>query len=177
MSEVQSGSQYEEFLRQFTRERERVYAYIYALVPHQPDAEDIFQRCSLVLWRKFSDFRCGENFLAWACGVAHFEVRNYLRTAGRDRLQFDEDLIQQLATRRLESLSVYEQRLAALRACLKGLNLEQRQLIEVAYGNEGTIKRLAEATGYAVQTLYNRLNRLRRQLLECVERRLSVEES
>lgn len=164
---------YERFLHQFTRDRERIFAFVCSLVPRHADAEDVFQQCSLILWRKFGEFQQGQSFLAWACGVAQFEVCNHLRTAGRSRLRFDDDLVRQLAVRRMESLTHYDERLLALRTCLRSLTDEQQQLIDAAYGTDGTIKRLAEQTGSAVQTLYNRLGKLRRQLLECVRGKLA----
>lgn len=169
------SEQYEEFLNRFTRDRERIFAFVCSLVPRHAEAEDLFQQCSLVLWRKFGDFQRTGSFLAWACGIAHYEVCNYLRTSGRSRLYFDDDLVQQLATQRVESLSQYDERLVALRSCLQGLTDEQRELIDAVYGRENTVKRFAEGTGNAVQTLYNRLNKLRRQLLQCVQGRLAAD--
>jgi RNA polymerase sigma-70 factor (ECF subfamily) len=170
------GQDYEEFLNRFTRDRERIFAFVCSLVPRLADAEDIFQKCSLVLWRKFGEFQKHESFLAWACGVARYEVCNFLRTMGRDRLCFDDELIQQLAIQRIESLSEYDDRLSALRNCMKGLTEEQRGLLDAAYGHGNTVKQLAKATGSAVQTLYNRLGKLRRQLLDCIENRLAAQE-
>ena len=111
LQQQQDTERYEEFLRLFTRERERMFAFIYSMIPRQADAEDVFQRASLVLWRKFNEFRQGEDFLAWACGVAHYEIRNYFRTAGRDRLYLDEELVQQLAIERVDSLSRFDERI------------------------------------------------------------------
>ena len=68
LQQQQNADRYEEFLRLFTQERERMFAFIYSMIPRQADAEDVFQRSSLVLWRKFHEFRQGEDFLAWACG-------------------------------------------------------------------------------------------------------------
>lgn len=166
---------YEEFLEVFARDRERILAYIFSLVPHSADAEDIFQKCSLVLWRKFGEFHRDQAFLAWACTVAAYEVLNYLRTSSRNRLHFDDDLVRQLAEHRTHSLPEYDNRLSALRDCLKRLTVEQRDLIEAAYGSTPTIKEFARTTGIAVQTLYNRLGRLRRQLLECVQHKLATQ--
>ena len=75
------------------QDRDRILAYIQSLLPHRADAEDVFQRCSIVLWRKFHDFDVQQEFLPWACGVAFYEVRNFLRVAARDRLQFNDTLI------------------------------------------------------------------------------------
>lgn len=80
---------YVRFHENFACDRERIFAKIYALLPHQADAEDVFQRTSMLLWKKFSQYDGKEGFLPWACTVAHYEVLNFLRTAQRNRLQFD----------------------------------------------------------------------------------------
>lgn len=166
---------YEEFLRVFTRERERLFAYVYSLLPHQADAEDVFQRCSLLLWRKFSEFDRNREFLPWACGVAFYEVRNFLRSAERNRLQFSPELIEQLAASRTESLERAGDRLSALRECLEQLRTPDRELISVVYGSSEQLGAFAASTGQALQTLYNRLSQIRQRLLKCVDRRLAVE--
>lgn len=168
---------YEEFLKLFARDRDRVYSYIYSLLPHHADAEDIFQRCSILLWRKFTLYDRGRSFLSWACGFAYHEVCNFLRVAGRDRLRFDPDLIGQLAECRMESLEQDEDRLVALRLCLEKLDAPEQELIRHAYGGDRPIKELAEGTGLAVQTLYNQLSRIRHKLFHCVQRALAQQGS
>lgn len=170
------GENYEEFLNLFTRDRDRIFSFVCSLVPRLTDAEDIFQKCSLVLWRKFQDFRSSESFLAWACGIARLEVLNALRTDRRNKLLFDEDLVRQLATHRMQSICEHQERLFALRSCVETLSDDQRDLLDAAYGNGNTIKNFAEFTGSAVQTLYNRLGKLRRQLFHCVESKLASQE-
>jgi RNA polymerase sigma-70 factor (ECF subfamily) len=170
-----AGDRYEQFLRLFAQDRDRIFAAIKALLPHQADAEDVFQHCSILLWRKFDQFDPGRSFLAWACGVAFYEVRNFLRAASRDRLQFDAELMTQLETRRLETLPELDRRLEALRGCLQQLQGADRELVRSAYDERRSLKSLAATSGRALQTLYNRLNLLRRKLLECVERKLAME--
>ena len=43
-----------------------------------------------------------------------------------------------------------------------------------AYGEEQTMKDLATVLGWATQTLYNRMGRIRKQLLGCVSQRLAT---
>jgi RNA polymerase sigma-70 factor (ECF subfamily) len=169
------ADRYEEFLNLFARDRERIYAHIYSLLPHHADAEDVFQCCSILLWRKFDQFDRRGSFLAWACGVAFYEVCNFLRVADRGRLQFDVDLISQLAERRLETIGRDEDRVAALRRCLERLEVGERELIRCVYYGDRSVKELAEATGRAPQTLYNQLSRIRRRLFDCMQRALAAE--
>ena len=166
---------YEVFLQYFAQDRDRILAYIQSLLPHRADAEDVFQRCSIVLWRKFHDFDVQQEFLPWACGVAFYEVRNFLRVAARDRLQFNDTLITQLAEHRLSTLQHMDRRLDALRGCLDGLKREDRELLTAAYDDTRPLSDFAKSTGRAVQTLYNRLSLVRRQLLNCVQRKLTME--
>lgn len=166
---------YEQFLELFAANRDRLYAYVYSLLPHHADAEDVFQRCSILLWRKFDQFDREGSFLAWGCGVAFYEVRNFLRSANRDRLQFDVDLVSRLAELRQGRLHETERRLEALRQCVQNLKAPERELVYQFYHCEGTLKDFAEASGKALQTLYNRLSRIRRKLLECVQRKLALE--
>ena len=166
---------YQEFLHHFTRERHPIFAYIYSLLPHHADAEDVFQRCSLLLWSKFDQFDRDRDFLAWARGVAFYEVRNFLRTAQRDRLQFDIELVGQLAEQRVETLRQHDDRLSALRGCVEHLRTGERELIHEVYSGGSAIKDLSRRTGRAAQTLYNQLSQTRRKLLECVEQKLALE--
>ena len=167
--------QYEEFLEFFTRDRERLFRYIFSLVPNHADAEDIFQRCSLLLWRKFPEFDVDRSFLSWACGVALNEVRNFLRTVDRKRLTFDSDLLSQLSKSRLGEFEFSGDVLAHLSSCLDALPRQDRELVQIAYGDQETVKEFADRAQLALQTLYNRLGRIRRQLLDCVRRKLVVE--
>ncbi len=54
-----------------------MYAYSLTLVPHRPDAEDIFQNVGVTLWEKFDEFEEGTNFGAWACRIAWFKVLDF----------------------------------------------------------------------------------------------------
>jgi RNA polymerase sigma-70 factor (ECF subfamily) len=82
----------EEFLALFAETNHRIYSFVVTLLPASGDADEVFQRPSVILWRKFSEFRPGTDFVSWACRVAHLEALNYLRARQRDRLLFDEPL-------------------------------------------------------------------------------------
>ena len=165
----------ERFVRLFAENQRRILAYVYSLVPHVQNAEDICQKTSLVLWRKFHQLEPDGDFLAWACRVAYLEVRNFRRTAARDRLRFSDELLAYLAEDRMADLPAAGPRLVALRECVRKLGPPQRELLEHAYSSRGSIAQLAERLGQAAQTVYNRLFRIRRLLFDCVQRRLATE--
>lgn len=172
---VADRDRYEQFLRLFSQDRDRIFASIHSLLPHRADAEDVFQRCSILLWRKFDEFDPDRSFLSWACGVAFYEVKNFVRTAARDRLQFDAELMEQIADRRLTSLHQLDARLDALRGCLARLKVADQELLRQAYDDGQSLRAFAASTGQALQTLYNRVSQLRRKLVDCVDRKLAAE--
>ena len=63
----------------------------------------------------------------------------------------------------------------ALEHCLTKLDEPGRALLEAAYLEEGIVVALADRLGRAAQTLYNKLNIIRRALADCVTRRLADE--
>ena len=157
------------FVEEFARHQQRLFAYVYSLLPRRADAEDVFQRTSVLLWQKAAAWDPAAPFLSWACGVAFYEVKNFLRVSGRDRLRFGDGLLDVLARERVEQMPRRDERLAALEDCLKGLDRPERELVRRAYGGETAIREIARENGQAAQTVYNRLNAIRRKLFDCAE--------
>ena len=161
-----------EFLWHFTRDVERLRAYVFTLLPNADDADDIFQKTSMVLWEKFDQFDRGRSFFHWACGIAFHLVLNFRRVKGRDRLVFNDDLLGAIAQTFIQRNEHDQARQRALSGCVQKLSSRERQLVDQRYGRPGTLKELAEQVGRPVKGLYKQLDRIRRKLLECVERAL-----
>ena len=69
-----AGDGDEAFVRLLTETQTDLLAYVLCFVPADRDAEDIVQRCNIVLWRKRESFEPGSNFKAWAFAVARWEI-------------------------------------------------------------------------------------------------------
>src|SRR5215472_639653 len=81
-----------EFAARLRQHQTQLFGYIYSPVRDLDDADDLFQQTSLVLWDKFDQFDPSRSFAGWACGVARYEVLNFLRARSRDRLYFSDEL-------------------------------------------------------------------------------------
>jgi RNA polymerase sigma-70 factor (ECF subfamily) len=150
-----------------------ILAYLTSLLGNRHDAEDVLQRASLTMWQRFDTFELGTDFRAWGSTVAFFEAKNFLRTAARSRLQFSDALLQTLSDERLVDLGNTERRLDALDGCLKKLDEPARRLVQAAYFSEGSLTALAATLQRAPQTLYNKLNLVRKMLAECMAGQLA----
>lgn len=164
-----------EFIQLFTRYQRKLYLFILAQIPYPVDAEEILQNANLVIWRKCGEFRPGSNFLAWASQIARYEVLKHLERRRRDRIQFTPEFIEQIADEALVDSSELELRRQALAVCLGKLRDQDRELIQLRYtpGENGTS--IAESLNRPVNSIYQSLARIRRTLLECVNRRLAAE--
>jgi RNA polymerase sigma-70 factor, ECF subfamily len=152
----------------------QLFGYIYSLVRDLDDADDLFQQTSLVLWDKFDQFDPGKSFINWACGVARFEVLNFLRSRSRKRLYFSDELNLALveAHESLEQEQLEERR-NALSGCIKKLRQKDRELLEVCYERSANLHEVARSSGRSTQSIHNSLRRIRRVLFECVQRGLA----
>lgn len=163
----------EEFVRLLNAAHGRLLRFVVSLVARRHDAEDILQRASVTMWRRFGDFKQGTDFVAWATTVASYEVRNFRRVTGRCRVTFDEDLLETLAASRVQDLQHSDQRLEALEECVQRLDLQNRALVDAVYARGEEVKELARREGRSPQTFYNRLNVIRRALTECVRQKVA----
>ena len=171
-------SQHDDFLRQFVANEPQVRAFVRACLPDAADVDEVMQETSLVAWKKFVDRPEPDSaFGAWLCLIAKYEILMHRRRHARDRLVLDEDVIELLAEEASDEVSRREAHLRTLDACLEELPRERRELLRAAYAPGAMIKDLAVQVGRTEAALYQLLARLRRTLLECVERRLPEGES
>jgi len=170
-NEIGVGPDNQVFLKLLSRDRHRLFAFIYTLIPNHNNAEDVFQDTSILLWNKFHEYDQDRPFMPWACGFAFNTARNFLRSAGRDRLVFSDSLLAVIATERIDSVERDQDRMQILNACIDKLTAKERALLGQAYSGDRTMKELAKQLNRASQTIYNSLNVIRKKLTECVRLR------
>ncbi len=153
------------------RHQTQLFGYIYSLVHDLDDADDLFQQASLVLWDKFEEFDRARSFISWACGVARFEVLNFIRSRHRNRLYFCDELnLALIAAQEVHDDERIEERRDALSCCMKKLRERDCALLEACYGRSATVGEVAASSGRSTHSIHNSLRRIRRALFECVRR-------
>ncbi len=172
---VERSDPTEAFVGLLAQNQYEIHSFILTLVPHWADADDVMQTASIVLWRKFDQFQPGTDFVAWACRVARLEVQNFRRVKGRDRLLFNDALLQSLGEVRLSMGDELEAQRELLNGCITRLKPDDHELIRRCYGRKTiSAKQVAVELGRPVNTVYKALIRIRRNLYECVQRAAKV---
>ncbi len=164
-----------EFVRDFTRYQRRLFLYVLSQVGNPVDAEEILQEANVVVWRKCDQFEPGTNFYAWACRIAGFEVMKFREKRRRDKLQFSDEFVSAIAAEEEDSAEHDEARRAALAACLGKLKSSDRELIQQRYAPGENGLSVADALGRPINSVYQSLGRIRKALLECINREMAAE--
>jgi RNA polymerase sigma-70 factor (ECF subfamily) len=94
---------------------------------------------------------------------------------GKSREVFGEDLIGLLADEYETESDHLAVRRDALNNCLGKMAGADQELIERRYGSADTIQNLARERKTSVHKLYHSLERIRRALMECVNRAVATE--
>ena len=169
------NSDSEEFVRLLTEAQGPVYGYLLTLIPDRSRARDLLQETNITLWKKAATFEEGTNFNAWACKIAYFHVLSFRRKMAREKLVFDDDILDYLAERNDERLiqDFTKDRNAALKACMQKLSDKQRKLVEERYKPGASVQRIAADQGRTVGAISQTLYRIRHNLMQCIEKTLA----
>ena len=168
--ETSAAESRDEFVRLLTGEQTSLFGYVATLLGDVNDASNVLQQTNMVLWRKADEFTPGTSFHAWARKVAYFQTLAYLRDLKRDKLVFDEELVQQLAAR--PSLDDEDERRIALRHCLGTLSESSLDLLQQRYAPGKSIRDIAELRNKKEGAVKMALLRIRQALVQCIENQL-----
>lgn len=162
-------------MRLWVQHQARVYAYIRALVFRRADAEDLLQEVAVVLWRKFDQFEPGTRFDQWAYRVARNQVLYYRQKKQRDRLLFNQDLIDSIADRMASTSPSSGAYSDALESCLSGISSNDRELVQKRHEPGATNRSIAKLIGRSESAISRALNRIYLALLQCIRGKMPSE--
>ena len=166
-----------EFIRLWQAHRVRLRGYIRASISCSADVDEILQETCLVLWDKFSEYTPGSSFLAWAISVARFEILRFYQESRHQHVIFGEPAMETLALHATKRASRYEVFWESLGQCLKRMTDRQRDLFHRRFIMSETPREIAKQLERPPTTIYSALQKLRRQLAECLSRHFGTEQS
>ena len=169
-----AGEDPERFVRLFVEGQREILRYILRLVPDIDDAHEILQDTAVDLWRKFDRYDPAFAFAPWACGFAFHRVLKHREQQARRAKYLSIESLNLIAAESSEKEGILEDRRRALERCLQQLRDDDRLVVEHRYSRQMSVAKIAGITGRNTSALYKALERIRRQLFECVNRRLQM---
>ena len=159
----------DDFVELMTSFQGRLYGFILSLMGDPNSANDILQESNIVLWNKSAEFELGTNFKAWSFRIASFQVMAYRQRCVRDRLIFDDDMIQEIIAESSEIDELYDFKQKQIHTCMQNLPERQRELIKQRYTLGQTVIEIAEQLKSTANSIAQALFRARNNLTQCVK--------
>jgi RNA polymerase sigma-70 factor (ECF subfamily) len=168
--------QHAEFARLLHEAHRELFGFIFAMLQNRADAEDVYQQCALVLWKKFSSFTPGTSFIAWAIRVAQFEIKDFVKARRRRKRYFTDAILDAIAvTYQNDPGERHEEKLDALARCLEKLTERELKMLKLCYSVDRDYRQIAAAEGKSIAAIYKAISRIRRTLYLCVQRAMAIE--
>ena len=166
----------EKFLRLLGAHERSLFVYVFALVSSWQDAEEVMQRVRIRIWQQFDQYDEEKPFDAWARAIAYYLVLAYRKEKSRKREFFGERVLEAVSNQFDHHLERTDDRRDALLACMEKLDDRKRELVNVYYlSSRESTEAIAGELAMSPNALRQALFRIRRVLMECVERTLRME--
>lgn len=160
--------------RLWTVAQPTVSAFVTAVIRDFKDRDDVLQDIAVAAIESFDAYDPRRPFVPWVMGVARNQVGLYLRRRRRDRLTFDQDTVECLATAFTEIGPVQRQRLDALAACLREVTGRAKMLCQLRYCEDLKPAAIAARLDMQPNAVAKALQRIRDQLRVCITRRAAA---
>ncbi len=154
----------------WTTAQPAVANYVHALVHDQGAAKDVLQETALVLFRRFPEYDGTRPFVAWALGIARFQVMGLRRNEARNLVVFDNEVLEKFTKTWAELAPTVSDREAWLQACLARLAAHARTVLQLRYVEGFSAEEIAKRLGANGPAVRVTLQRIREQLRTCIER-------
>jgi RNA polymerase sigma-70 factor (ECF subfamily) len=165
---------------EFIRERHRLSAFVGGLLRDAHAAEDLIQEVWVRLAAEVERGTQLNNQAGWCRGVASNLIRQHWDRQQSAKVVADSavlecflDRVEMAFTEVTEDAAAWATRQQALDECVAALPDRSRQMLTLRYESRAPMDEVARAMGQTFESVTKALYRVRRMLLECVERKLS----
>ena len=165
----------ERFVRLWTSAQPAVANYVHAVVRDRGIAEDVLQESAMVLFRRLPEYDGERPFIAWALGIARFQVMSARRDEARSLVDFDDEVLAQFTETWAELAPAVSERGVMLQRCMERLAARAGQVVRLRYFEDLNAEEIAQRLGTSGPAVRVTLQRIREQLRACIERRLQPE--
>ena len=170
------GPKTEQFLKLLGAHERSLFTFVYALTLNLQDADEVMQRVRIRVWQQFDQYDGDKPFDAWARAIAYYLVLGYRKEKSRQREFFTERILEAVSDGFDARSDHTNERRDALLRCLDKLDDRKRELVSAYYSPaKQRTNAIARDLSMTPNALRQSLFRIRKVLLECVERTLRAE--
>ncbi len=148
----------------FLRHRQKVSGFIRRVLSDDAVVEELTSEVFLEVWRGARNYQGRSAVTTWILSIAHYRALNVLRKRGEEN--WDEDDAWQIADERddPEVTAQKADKSALLRKCSEDLTPLQREIIDLVYYHEMSVREVSEVLDIPEGTVKTRLFKARNRL-------------
>lgn len=147
----------------YERYGQRLYAYALRLTENPALAEDILQESMLIVWRKAGTYRAEGSVLAWLLSIIRNKCMQLFRQKPTESIESSEVDIPDENSSLEKNIAQQDER-DRVRAALRHLSPEHREVLELVFYQGLSQKEIAQVCRCPVGTVKSRLAYARQQL-------------
>ena len=164
-----------QIVRLLTTERNRLFAYIWAIVGDVHLAEDVFQEVSLLVVEKGPELTNEPELNVWLRRTARFKALNTLRQAKHQPMVLDESVLDTLEEYWIRYDAMPESDLVeTLRECMRLLTPNGRKMMVMRYSKGLRTSQIAQRLKRQITAVQKSIARAHRSLHDCVRLKTDV---
>lgn len=140
----------------------RIYGYVFKMLGHEQDANDVTQDTFLAVIQGIQSYRPWNKFQSWIFTIAHNKCMDFFRLQGQIPIVGIED-VEKYPAKDMDELLT---NLAIVENALGKITLAQREAIILHYFQGFSIREISHMTGTPVPTIKSRIAAAKRNLAD-----------
>lgn len=148
----------------FARYHLRLYRYLVRFTRNEALAEELVNEVFLTVWRKADSFKGQSAVSSWVFQIAHNRAISELRKRKEDELDDATAGSLEDDSDTPEETAMKADKAVAIRRCLEMLTPDHREVIDLVYYQEKSVKEVADIVGIPENTVKTRMFHARQKL-------------
>jgi len=147
----------------------QLFSFIFSLIHHKEDAEDVLQKTNLILCAKQEEFNPHlASFRTWALQVARYQVMGHRTRHARSKISFSNEITELLADEAIDYDTPQIQR-NALNKCYNKLPKHMKKIAELRFKRDLTMKEISLCLNRPIGAVSATIHRIRQNILNCIK--------
>ncbi len=155
----------------YGRYQVRLHRFITSLTRNEAIAEELANETFMEVWRVAGNFEGRSAPSTWIFSIARFKTLSVLRK--RSDAELDEEYAESLEDEgdSPEETALKQDKAEMIKLCLKQLSAQHREVIDLVYYHEKSVKEVSEIAGVPENTVKTRMFHARKRLSELMQDR------
>ncbi len=154
----------------FARYNVRIYRFVLRLVRNEAIAEELTNEVFLDVWRQAGRYEGRSAVSTWVLAIAHNKAVSLLRKKTDEGLDDEMVVGLQDESDTPEITAQKKSKGEVMRSCIEKLSDEHREVIDLVYYHEKSVREVSEITGVPESTVKTRMFYARKQLSETMKK-------